>query len=118
MTTEINGVAVTLAIVAMLLHEFKRKEVIESAEPVLVDFWADWCPPCRAMNPTLESLAKDFKVCKVNVDKNQPLAQHYEVSSIPALLIFKDGEVAARHVGLTSEAVLRRDLHRLSAEQK
>ena len=78
----------------MLLHEFNwKKEVIQSAEPVLVDFWASWCAPCRAMNPTIEALAKDFKVCKVNVDNNQELAAHYGISSIPALLIFKDGQL-------------------------
>ena len=66
------------------------------------------------MNPVIESLAKDFKVCKVNVDKNQELAAHYDISSIPVLLIFKDGRIAARHVGVTSEATLREEIRKLS----
>ena len=99
----------------MLLHEFNwKKEVIQSTEPVLVDFWASWCQPCRAMNPTIEALAKDFKVCKVNVDNNQELAARYSVSSIPALLIFSGGRVAARHAGVTPEATLRSEMQRLS----
>jgi thioredoxin 1 len=99
----------------MLLHEFNwKKEVIQSTEPVLVDFWASWCGPCQAMNPTIESLAKDFKVCKVNVDNNQDLATHYGISSIPALLIFNDEQIAARHLGVTPEATLRTEMQKLS----
>lgn len=95
----------------MLLEEFNFKhEVLESAEPVLVDFWAEWCGPCRTMTPTLHALARDFKVCKVNVDKNQKLAGRYNISSIPALLIFKNGQVVAQHLGVTPENVLRADL--------
>jgi thioredoxin 1 len=98
----------------MLLQEFKWKEVVQASEPVLVDFWASWCSPCRAMNPIIEALARDFKVCNVNVDTNQELAGHYGISSIPALLIFKNGKVVARHVGAIPEATLRAELEQWS----
>jgi thioredoxin 1 len=101
----------------MLLHKFNwKKEVVQSKELVLVDFWASWCPPCRSMNPTIEALAKDFKVAKVNVDTNQELAAHYNVSSIPALMIFKDGKIVAQHVGVMPEATLRAELEKVSKE--
>jgi thioredoxin 1 len=99
----------------MLLHQFNwKKEVLEASEPVLVDFWASWCPPSRAMDPTIEALATDFKVCKVKVDTNQNLAAHYRISSIPALLIFKAGKLVAQHVGVTPEATLRAEMQKFS----
>lgn len=77
--------------------------VMENPLPVVVDFWATWCPPCRMIAPFLEQIAAEFEgkavVCKVDVDKNQMLAQKYNVRSIPTLLFFKNGEVADQSVG-------------------
>ncbi|GMW02712.1 MAG: thioredoxin [Candidatus Hydrogenedentota bacterium] len=81
-----------------------------SAGVTLVDFWAEWCGPCKMMNPTLDQIAKDYagkaSVAKVNIDYEADLAMRYEVSSIPTLLVIKDGEVKKRFVGVTSKTDL------------
>ncbi|MEM5947362.1 thioredoxin [Spirochaetia bacterium 38H-sp] len=80
-----------------------KKEVIESDIPVLVDFWAEWCAPCKMVAPVLEELSNAYsgklKVVKVNVDEEPDLAGNYGVVSIPTILLFKNGEVVKQHIG-------------------
>jgi len=78
-------------------------EVVQSQIPVVVDFWAEWCMPCKMIAPVLEQISQDYagklKVAKVNVDDNGEIAQQFNIVSIPTLLLFKDGEVVGQQVG-------------------
>lgn len=86
-------------------------DVLKSSKPVLVDFWAEWCGPCRSIAPSLEALATEYEgkmdVVKVNIDENPMSPTQYGVRGIPTLLIFKDGKVAAQQVGAAPKSALK-----------
>jgi len=93
------------------VHEFTddnfEQEVLQSDQPVLVDFWAEWCMPCKMLAPTIEEVANSFdgkaKVGKVDTDSNRNISMKYGISAIPTVLLFKDGEIAKKFVGLTNK---------------
>jgi thioredoxin 1 len=91
-------------------------EVLKSDTPVVVDFWAEWCAPCRMVAPALEAIADEYadraKIGKLNVDENQSVTSRYQIRGIPTLLLFKNGEVQEQYVGVTSQDVIAKMLER------
>ena len=95
---------------ALELTDGNIKEIINSGKPVVVDFWAEWCGPCRMVGPIVEELAKEFDgqvvIGKMDVDENVETPNEYGIRNIPTILFFKDGQVVDKQIGATQKAVL------------
>ena len=96
------------------------QEVLQSEQPVIVDFWAEWCGPCHAIAPVLEKIADERKdelrIVKLNIDEEQDIAQRYGIQSIPTIVMFKDGEPAAAAIGAQPKGALERSLGLVAVE--
>lgn len=95
--------------VTKLTNDTFEREALAAGKPVLVDFYADWCGPCKMLAPVVEEIANEseqYRVCKLNVDDAPDIAARYGVMSIPTLIVFKDGEAAGRTVGVQSKQTI------------
>jgi thioredoxin 1 len=91
-------------------------EILKSEKPILVDFWAEWCGPCKMMNPVMERIKEkreDIEVVKINVDENRELAMKYQIRSIPTLVVFKEGVPIWRNSGVLNEDMINHSLKQI-----
>ena len=98
--------------IATVNSETFENEVIKNDIPVLVDFWAEWCAPCKMMEPAISDVANEYagkiKICKANINENMDFTSQYEIMGVPAILIFKNGEMVSKQVGLKSKNELKK----------
>lgn len=98
-----------MAVVKLITENFDQ-EVLQAGQTVLVDFYADWCGPCKMMGPVVEEIANEetgVKVCKINIDEEMAVAQKYGVMSIPTFIAFKNGEIAGKQIGAVPKSKLQ-----------
>ncbi len=111
-----------MAAIKITKHNFEQ-EVINAKEPILLDFWAAWCMPCRRLAPTIEEISEELagmiKVGKINIDEESELASRFRIMSIPTLMVFKDGKIFARSVGVKQKKDIVRmlELQNVLSEQ-
>lgn len=102
---------------AMQVTDASFKELLNGDLPVVIDFWAEWCGPCKMISPVIDELATEYEgkvvIGKVNVDENEDLPVEYGIRSIPTILFFKNGELVDKHVGGTTKAVLEEKIKEL-----
>jgi len=99
---------------ALQITDESFKELIKEGKPVVVDFWAEWCGPCKMIGPVIEELAKEYEnkaiIGKINVDENSETVEEYGIRSIPTILFFKDGELKDKHIGAAKKNLLEEKL--------